>query len=130
MENQFHPLDSPSEENDIAVLFSETGSIFKIGEFLSAIKKVFQVKGLGILRDRLSSKGRIPDNVHILSEHGWGCEILKPGAQSWQKGKVRIKFILEYCPDEPEDTETPENNQPKTNQPESPLDDLRRMING
>ncbi len=38
------------------------------------------------------------------------CEVLKPGAKRWQKGKVRI--TLEFCPDEPE----------------SPLDDLRQQL--
>ena len=74
MENQFRPLDSPSEENDIAVLFYETGSLFKVGKLLSVMKAVFQAKGFPMLREKLSSKGRIPDNVHILSEHGCGCE--------------------------------------------------------
>lgn len=41
---------------------------------------------------------------------GIDCEILKPGAKSWQKGKVRV--ILEFCPDEPE----------------SPLDDIRQQL--
>lgn len=68
------------------------------------------------------------------------CEILRLGAKSWQKGKLRIQVILErtsignhhpsrqnvqldrvyleFCPDQPEISE-----------PESPLDDLRQMIN-
>ncbi|HEY9812756.1 MAG TPA: KGK domain-containing protein [Candidatus Sericytochromatia bacterium] len=75
----------------------------------------------------LTSQGIIPDD---LIGRGCACEILKPGSKGWKKGKMKITVSLEYCPDEPEDTETPENNQPETNQPESPLDDLRRMING
>ncbi|MBW4568122.1 MAG: hypothetical protein KME31_08885 [Tolypothrix carrinoi HA7290-LM1] len=67
-------------------------------------------------------------------KEGKECEILRLGAKSWQKGKLRtqafieffpnttekakIQFILEFSPDEPEIT-----------QPESPLDDIRRMIN-
>jgi hypothetical protein len=65
------------------------------------------------------------------------CEILRLGSQSWQKGKCRlqvhikihgmrmetrkqvlIEVDLEFCPDEPPISE-----------PESPLDDLRQMIN-
>ncbi len=54
-------------------------------------------------------------------------EVLKYGSKGWQKGKLRI--TIEFCPDEPEVEETPGSNQPETSQPESPLDDLRRMIN-
>lgn len=51
-------------------------------------------------------------------KEGVSCEILKIGAKGWQKGKIRVRVILEFEPDEPE-----------TNEPESPLDDLRRMMN-
>lgn len=45
---------------------------------------------------------------------GVKCEVLKPGG-NWQKGKVRMKITLEFCPDEP-------------TQPPSPLDDLRQQM--
>lgn len=56
------------------------------------------------------------------------CQLLKIGNKGWQTGKIKIKMSisplnrysdyvdLEFCPDEPEI-------------PESPLDDLRKMIN-
>jgi hypothetical protein len=52
------------------------------------------------------------------------------GAQGWKKGKMRIKLnvTIEFCPDEPEVKEIPENNESETSQPESPLDDLRRQL--
>ncbi|ERT06415.1 KGK domain protein [Lyngbya aestuarii BL J] len=49
--------------------------------------------------------------------NGKECEILKLGSTGWQKGKVRLKVILEFCPDEPELSE-----------PESPLDSLRQQL--
>jgi len=55
---------------------------------------------------------------------GIDCEILKIGAKGWQKGKIRIRVSVEFIPDEPEIEQTPE-----TTHPESPLDDIRRMIN-
>jgi hypothetical protein len=48
---------------------------------------------------------------------GKKCEILKLGSTEWQKGKVRLKVIVEFCPEEPEVSE-----------PESPLDDLRQKL--
>lgn len=52
------------------------------------------------------------------SSEGKDCEILKIGSKGWQKGKFRVKVSLEFEPEEPE-----------TKEPESPLDDLRRMMN-
>lgn len=49
--------------------------------------------------------------------NGKECEILKLGSKGWQKGKVRLKVIVEFCPDEPEVSE-----------PESPLDSLRQKL--
>lgn len=65
-------------------------------------------------------------------QEGWfgegiNCKILKPGAKGWQKAKVRIS--LEFCPDEPDVEETPTSNQLETSKLESPLDEIRRMIN-
>ena len=59
---------------------------------------------------------------------GIESETLKIGAKGWQKGKVKIRVIVEFCPDEPEVEETPENNESETSKPESPLDDLRRQL--
>ncbi|MFB2898020.1 KGK domain-containing protein [Aerosakkonemataceae cyanobacterium BLCC-F50] len=49
---------------------------------------------------------------------GLDAETLKIGAKGWQKGKIRVRVTLEFEPEEPE-----------SNEPESPLDDLRRMMN-
>ena len=81
-------------------------------------------------------------STNILGDINWeskviDCEMLKIGSQAWQKGKLRIKasiervakdndpqkqittnVSLEFSPDTPEITP-----------PESPLDDLRQMIN-
>ena len=61
---------------------------------------------------------------------GIDCEILRVGAQGWKKGKMKLKLhvTIEFCPDEPQVEETPENNESETSQPESPLDGLRRQL--
>ncbi len=33
-------------------------------------------------------------------EEGTDCEILRLGAKNWQKGKVKIRVSLEFCPNE------------------------------
>lgn len=42
---------------------------------------------------------------------GVDCEMLQPNS-NWQKGKLKIRISLEFCPD----------------RPESPLDDIRQQI--
>ena len=60
---------------------------------------------------------------------GINCEILKLDSNAWQKGKIRVKFAIEFCPDEPELEQTTQSNDLEINQTESPLDDIRRMMN-
>jgi hypothetical protein len=48
---------------------------------------------------------------------GVPCELLRIGSQGWEKGKIRIKFEIEFIP-----------NAPKIQEPESCLDDIRREI--
>ncbi|MUL35475.1 hypothetical protein BWI75_03645 [Gloeocapsopsis sp. AAB1 = 1H9] len=55
--------------------------------------------------------------------------MLVPGDKGWQKGRLRIKVILEFCPDEPEIKEALEENFTQTNQKEQSLDDIRQKIN-
>jgi hypothetical protein len=56
---------------------------------------------------------------------GMDCEVLSLN-QGWQKGKVR--WSLEFCPDEPDLTNPSGENDEASPQPESPLDDIRRTI--
>jgi KGK domain len=56
---------------------------------------------------------------------GTDCKILKPGAKSWQRGKVRIS--LEFEPENLEIEELENGNMP-THQLNSPLDDIRQRI--
>jgi hypothetical protein len=57
---------------------------------------------------------------------GKECELLQEGKR-WQKGKLRIKLTLEFCPDEPEKVEE-NDNQEFDNITESPLDEIRQQL--
>lgn len=59
------------------------------------------------------------------SHQGVPAQVLRYGANGWQKGKVRIS--VEFCPDEPEVKKISTPKQPETSEPESPLDEIRRM---
>ncbi|MCL1463139.1 KGK domain-containing protein [Argonema galeatum] len=69
-------------------------------------------------------------NINWISDReGINCKFLRMGAKSWQEGKLRIQadigfdnkggikiqFVVEFCPDEPLE-------------PESPLEDLRKLL--
>jgi hypothetical protein len=123
MEGKFKILNS--KQGDIVISFYN--SILKLSKLKSAIVNVILSNDLQELNNRLVSEGggKVPGgrNSSDLINGGVNCEILEPG-KTWQKGKFRMKVYLEFCPDEPEIEETTE-----IKEPESPLDDLRRMIN-
>jgi hypothetical protein len=52
---------------------------------------------------------------------GLDCQILEIGAEGWRKGKLKI--VLEFVPEEAEKTQSSE-----VEQPESPLDEIRQMV--
>lgn len=82
---------------------------FKVSEFIERLGAV-----LGLLGEKWEKWGF----------KGVESEILSPG-KGWRKGKIRL--TLEFLPDEPELEEIEANKE--IPQPESPLDDIRRMIN-
>lgn len=84
------------------------------------LSKTFKVKELlELLTSYYNEK-----SVFKLFDKGLEIEVLRLGAKGWRKGKVR--FRLEFIPDEPEIEEILETQ--KISQQESPLDDIRRMI--
>lgn len=78
---------------------------------------------------QINLSARIKQKLFLDDSEGVKAAALKFGAKGWQKGKIRIRMNVEFCPDETEVIETPTNNQPENNESELPLDDLRRMIN-
>ncbi len=70
---------------------------------------------------------------------GLECEVLKPGAQSWQKGKIKVELNVKFYPDKSEEenessqseneAENSEDNNSEVLETEvSPLDDLRQKF--
>jgi hypothetical protein len=129
MENRFKQLDSEYEHKDTVLSFLPS-SLFKVSEFILAALKAYQDYGLDALKNTLTPRGGIQGDYSTWFNKGVPCEILSPGNNGWKKGKVRIKITLEFCPDEPEILETPVSNNPVINKSESPLDDIRQMMNG
>jgi hypothetical protein len=106
-------------------------NVFKVSKLQETLKTVFCNDLANVLREKLKSYGVDINPGGYMSgnkfysytyskffQEGIECEILKFNSEEWQKGKMKIKVTLEFCPDEPDIKE-----------PESPLDDLRRKIN-
>lgn len=114
------------DDNDV-LMFGE--AMFKIAKFRNAVEYAFK----NYLSENLQSV-LVQHSINITMRGCFGdgvnCEVLKIGAKGWKKGKVRIRVSLEFCPDEPDIQEALESNQLLSNQLESPLDDIRQMMNG
>lgn len=132
--------------DDDVLSFSSSGQqpfMYKVGNFRKAVKNIFhEDRQIGdVLRNLLESAGLLISKAGHYSKHGFHperimwftdgvtCEILKVGERGWKTGKIRIRVSLEFCPDQPEFEDTIANEQSEISQPESPLDDLRRMMN-
>lgn len=98
-------------------------STFRVGELTEALMQ--ELSNLVTADYGGKQKERLEK---VWFEQDTGCEMLRIGAKGWQKGKVRIRIALEFCPDEPEVEETLVTNEPGIRPPESLLDDIRRMM--
>ena len=123
------------DEDDVLSFGDDT---FKVSKFKRAVKRAFG-NDLGYQFSRQFSSHGIKINDAILAPQGvnepyarWfndgiDCEILQIGSKGWQKGKVRIKVSVEFYLEE--DSEKLVSEPSEIELPESPLDDLRQMIN-
>jgi hypothetical protein len=137
MENRFNPLNC--NDNDVLCLSRDT---FKLGDFRTRLQQEFSrlvdAYSLKVLRC-LS----IRESSLRASDLKWqstiiDCEILRLGSKNWQKGKLKIQVRLEFTDSDRQGEQTIDTPQvdlefcpdePEISQPESPLDDLRQMIN-
>lgn len=114
-------------DNDV-VCFGDT--TYKVSKFKEAVNQSFN-SSMGQVLIRELGYRKVEFKEHLPYEEwfntGKDCEILNLGSQKWKKGKVKIKVSLEFYVEEEESKET-ENDETIPNQPESPLDDLRKAI--
>ncbi len=138
MEDKFY---QPNYSDDDVIAFNSS-EMCKFGMFKQVLQSALQSKLADTLVEFLESQGIKGTAIygsqlgsHKSYKHNWkwfndgkNCEILSIGAGGWQKGKLRIKFTLEFCPDESEAEELTQSNDVEINQTELPLDDIRRMM--
>jgi len=94
MEPQFEPLDN---ENHVfcvldpqATLHVRSDKTYTTHDFLETISS--------FLKNNVFASG-----FDFWTKTGVQCNLLKVGSSGWVKGKVRVKIILEFAPDEPDD---------------------------
>jgi KGK domain len=121
-------IDGISEKSAIAI----GDQIFKFSNVLNAINEYFSDHS--VLDDFSSSfdRGLANGGVSIdCQEDEWikegvDCEVLQPNSSDWQKGNLRMKISVSF-------EFTPEINeseqQEKQSNSDSPLDEIRQMIN-
>lgn len=115
MSNEFERL----EREDVVSVYSSqilvNNRTFTVSEFISTMMSIMRDKGGGLTEDE-----------EQWFREGLECKILKPGAKSWQRGKVRIS--LEFEPEELEVAGVPENSESPASIASSPLDDIRQRM--
>jgi hypothetical protein len=119
--NNFQYLEH--EESNAVVSF-ENGTTFKVSKFMEYLNSFFRHSILKDLSEKLKQVGlgTPPEHRHAWNQ-GVDADILEPQFGEWKKGKVRMRVILEFCPDEPEEIKI-EHTQENANS----LDDIRQII--
>lgn len=91
-------------EDSQAVVSFDNGTTFKLNMLMENVNSFFKNSVLNGLSEKLKQAGLgYPPNNYINSWNSSGvkAEILEPKSEEWKKGKVRMRVILEFCPDEP-----------------------------
>ena len=114
MNNEFEPLDKGEM---LSIVYEPFGR--QLGWQITGFAKV-QIL-VEQFTELLKRKFNLSDNQSqvLVNDEGISCDVLKFGASGWQKGRLRARVILEFCPDKP-----PVEENPAINQPESLLDDI------
>ena len=117
MNNEFKSL---KQGEIIAIKYNDLGQQLNLSSnaFPNVLIRIEQLAEVFTKRLNVTDK-----QGNKLCEEGLKCEVLQFNSRGWQKGRLRATVILEFCPDEP-----PVEEKPITNEPESPLDDIRRMM--
>ncbi|MEH2078441.1 MAG: KGK domain-containing protein [Nostoc sp.] len=127
MEDEFKPIEC---NNGDVLDFGD--DIYKVAKFKQAMNTSSNYSLECTLNQELSRqqvKIKQSQNANLnWFQKGIDCEILTLGSQSWKKGKVKMKISVEFYIEE-EDLQISNSNNSEITEPESPLDDLRRMIN-
>ncbi|MBD2310776.1 hypothetical protein H6G20_03660 [Desertifilum sp. FACHB-1129] len=118
-------------EQDV-LAFSQGEHTVKVSKFKKIVNSIFQSSVPEALIKVLKEQGINGVDIYEPSVRGFQnyqwllvgkeCEALTVGSGEWQKGKVRIRVTLEFCPDEVEEKVEENSNN-------GSLDGLRKQLN-
>ena len=112
------------EESSAVVSFGN-GTTFRLSKLMEKINDFFTMSVLSQLSKLLTESGLGIPPSYKGNCSNWrnyvDAEILEPKSGEWKKGKVRMRVILEFCPDEPEIKDD-------SIQRANSLDDIRQTI--
>ena len=128
IEVNFKPLDTEFDYKDAVVSFPSQRSMFKVSEIMPAMNQAFYSSGHTAFVQQFQQRGGLSGNSQQWSDQGVICEVLRPSSGGWRKGKMRIRFVLEFCPDEPDIEETSVSNQLGVSTSDAALEDIRRSL--
>ena len=114
MNNNFENLKSEDVVSVYAGQIFISSRTFTVVEFIAAMMQAIK-----------KQLGDLTEGKETWFGEGLECKILKPGAKSWERGKVRLS--LEFAPEVLE-VETVESSESENNKSESPLDDIRQRM--
>ncbi|MBD2580223.1 KGK domain-containing protein [Oscillatoria sp. FACHB-1406] len=117
----WNSIDIPGFKDEDIIAFKD--SLVKLGKFINildtATNQFNELLKTSFADNKLNLDIRFNESCtyehRFMSERGVDVEILKLKDPRWQKGKIRMKLVVEFIPDEPEKVES-----------ESPLDDIRQ----
>ena len=120
-ENSFKQIE---HKDSNAVVSFNNGTTFRISKFMENLNGFFKESVLNNLSEKLKQAGLgTPPNNGGYWNQSVEAEILEPKSGEWKKGKIRMRVILEFCPDEPEEVENDIKQQNSNS-----LDDIRQTI--
>ena len=121
-ENNFQHVE---HEDSNAVVSFGNGTTFRLSKLMEKINEFFTTSVLSRLSGLLTESGLGTPPSYKGNCSSWSnyvdAEILEPKSGEWKKGKVRMRVILEFCPDEPE---IKDDSIPQVHS----LDDIRQTI--
>ena len=127
MNNQdnFSQIFQESDSNLSVVSFG-ANITFKISRLLQVANVILSNQALALIGEELKKQG-IGSLANIKTDYwnvnGIDAEILEPNAKAWKKGKIRMRVVLEFWPEESDE------EQSEIVSSTSPLDDIRQTIN-
>ena len=95
MNNEFQPV---NDGEIISLNHQEIGRYLNLPSNGFADVQIKSEQFAKVIKRKLNLKDA---KGQTLFKEGISCEVFKSGATGLQKGRLRAKLILEFCPDEP-----------------------------